>query len=146
MCWLPIYQAYKYADYWTTGVISFVSVASIFSHLIENHKHGMPGYGFSSWTSRLYNKLDVFGSMLTIFRMMQLYYIKYGLDLFPLWYKKYLIAALFGSFLCLRLSERDHSSATRDKYMILHIIWHVTIYPIMYLYLKDVIYLSEISI
>ena len=47
-CLLPLYTTIINKDYYTFMSILFVSLASVISHLVENHKHGMPGYiGYS---------------------------------------------------------------------------------------------------
>src|SRR5665648_393423 len=80
-CIYPIYLSYAKSDYITTSILSFVSVASIVSHLAENHKHGMPGlFNISTNTSYILNRLDVFGAIMTGMRITYLYYQKFGLN------------------------------------------------------------------
>ena len=66
-CVLPMITSYKNNDMITFGTIGYVASMSAISHLLENHKHGMPGFFQTNW-SYFFNRLDVIGSILTISR------------------------------------------------------------------------------
>lgn len=55
----PIITCYQNQDYITLITIGFVAIASLLSHVVENHKHGMPGIGVSNQISYLLNRFDV---------------------------------------------------------------------------------------
>ena len=77
-CLLPLYTTIINKDYYTFMSILFVSLASVISHLVENHKHGMPGYIVTTkLTSYYWNKLDVFGCLIIICRLSYLFYNNY---------------------------------------------------------------------
>ena len=58
--------------------ILYVSVLSFISHLVENHKHDMPGVGFPKKFSYIMNRLDVLGCLIVLYRLVDLYITKYG--------------------------------------------------------------------
>lgn len=139
---LPISIASHYNDRITAGCITFVSSMSAISHLLENHKHGMPGFiSISKSCSYFFNRLDVLGSIMTITRFMYIYYQKYGMSVDPLIKNKGIVLMALLSMLCNMISEYDNQNVfLKNRYLLLHSIWHITIYPIMYLYLKNIIY------
>ena len=66
---LSIKKTLLHDDYKTCGILIFLTTWSVISHLIQNHKHNMPGIGnFSISTSKLTNYLDIVGSVLIGFR------------------------------------------------------------------------------
>jgi hypothetical protein len=120
--------------------LSFVTIASIVSHLAENHKHGMIGlFDVSQHTSWLLNRLDVIGSILTIGRLSYLYYIKYGLNIIP---NTIQWCLMLSPLIFLRISEYDkYNAELRDMYLVTHSIWHLSVFISMDYYLKNFIYI-----
>ena len=137
----PVYQSIINNDYWTTVPIVFVGAMSFVSHLVENHKHGMPGIGFSESTSYILNRLDVLGSIMTGSRFAYLYYQKFGFSLTGIVQNKFLFCWALLSFLFLRISEYDkYNPKLQNKYIVTHCAWHFNIYMVMNYFLKYVIY------
>ena len=66
----PILISLKAKDYLTIFSLIFVGTFFFLSHLVENHKHGMPGIGLSSDISYILNRLDVIGVFIVTLRMM----------------------------------------------------------------------------
>lgn len=141
-CIYPIYISYKNKDYITTTSITYVASASIISHLFENHKHGMPGFGLSQNVSYILNRLDVFGSVLVISRFAYLLYKKYGFNknIVTQNYKLTFSAIVCAIFL--RISEYDkYNTELKNMYIVTHSIWHMGIFTVMGKVLQDLIYL-----
>lgn len=140
-CLYPLYLTYKHNDWLTFGCITFVSVASFVSHLIENHKHGMPGVGYSRRASYIWNRLDVLGCVLVISRLTMLYYYKYGVNLMTVYNNKLLSTVVLLCFLILRISEYDkYNEQLKSRYMSTRCLWHVGILTCMGTYLSNIIY------
>lgn len=139
---LPLWSSLKHNDITTFLSVGFVSFMSAISHLVENHKHGMPGWiNVSKNVSIITNKLDVLGSFLIITRMTYLYYNKYGIDISMLVSNWKLLLCVMMSVMCLKISEYDNQNVLiKRRYLVLHTIWHVTIYPLMFIYLESIIY------
>jgi hypothetical protein len=136
-----IYNSFTMADYLTCGAISFVAGASFVSHLVENHKHGMPGIGFSQKTSYYLNRMDVLGCALVGTRFLYLYYSKYGLSLNVLLNNKLTFANFAFSFIFLRISEYDkYNPKLKKLYITTHCIWHVVVFSSMNYFLLKFIY------
>ena len=135
---LPIYQSYVFRDYVTTFCITFVFIASTISHLIENHKHGMPGAipTISPRTSYIRNRLDVLGCAIVSIRFLILY-IKYTPRL-P--YSEILFSAL--SLAVAALSEHDKYNPNTKwyPYLAFHPLWHLLAAHNMSLYLDKIYY------
>lgn len=136
-CLLPIYTALKANDFITSGIITFVSVGSIVSHLIENHKHGMEGLpNVSQEMSYYWNRIDVLGSILTIGRLSWLYYQKYQFKLPSNHFYILLLPLIF-----LRISEYDKYNVNlKLMYIVTHSLWHLSVFYSMYHYLNTWIY------
>jgi hypothetical protein len=140
-CVYPISQSYDKGDYLTTSVIAFVSIASFVSHLIENHKHGMPGIGFSKKVSYYSNRLDVLGCVLAGSRFAYLYYAKYGLPIDIILANKLTFLLLTGPVILLKISEYDkYNPKLKYRYIITHSIWHMSIFMAMNYFLSTFIY------
>lgn len=138
LCYLPIVTAYNNRDYLTAGCIAFVSLMSILSHLIENHKHGMPGVGFSTEVSYFLNRMDVLGCIVVISRLFHIYYMKHGLVVpnDPGLFVTFII-----SFLLLRISEYDkYNPRLKWMYICTHCPWHMIIFPLMMYFLVKHVY------
>ena len=78
---LPILTAAKQGDDITSFTLIFAFSTSFFFHLIENHKHGMPGIGFSRFTSKFWNNMDLISVFFVVYIMSSLYYHKYGFQI-----------------------------------------------------------------
>ncbi len=100
-------------DILTASVITYVASASFLSHLVENHKHGMYGIGFSPRISYFLNRLDVLGCVFVGLRFSYLYYIKYGLCIGILSKNKYLIFIYFLPFILLKISAQRSACTTK---------------------------------
>jgi len=134
---LPIWQSVINQDYLTTACIGFVSFMSFVSHLVENHKHGMPGIGYTKNTLYVLNRLDVVGAVSTGLRFMYLYYVKFGFSVKGIIEHPYLAMGALIAFLLLRISEYDkYNVQLRTMYMITHSLWHVSIFVMMYYFLQ----------
>ncbi|AKI80017.1 hypothetical protein QJ850_gp682 [Acanthamoeba polyphaga mimivirus] len=137
----PIGLSLLKKDFITFGIITFVSTASFISHLIENHKHGMSGIGFSQRTSYVWNRLDVLGCVLSIARFSYLYYNIHGLSVVSIVNNKWLFAMIIPAFILLRVSEYDkYNPNLKTRYIITHCMWHVCIFNLMYYFLKNIVY------
>lgn len=140
-CVYPICKAVANRDYLTAGALSFVSAASIVSHLVENHKHGMPGIGVSKRVSYILNRFDVLGCGLVALRLGYLYASKYGLSPSILMNNKWLLVGALIAGLCLGISEHDkYNAKLQNVYMATHCVWHLAIFKLMDMFLTKVIY------
>jgi hypothetical protein len=136
-----IKRSFLYGDYYTTTVVSFVSSMSFVSHLIENHKHGMPGIGFSQKISYIFNRLDVLGAALTISRFVYLYYSKYGTNFDILIENSNFNILFVFAFFMLAVSEYDkYNKKLKSIYILTHSIWHISIFTLMDHFLSTMIY------
>ena len=137
----PIYQAYANQDYLTAGVLTFVATASFVSHLVENHKHSMPGIGFSKEVSYYLNRADVLGCLLTGARVAQLYYLKYGFSFDVILENKLFFLLYCLPVILMRISEHDkYNPKLRNIYVVTHSLWHATIFMTMNSFLSKFIY------
>lgn len=140
-CIFPICLTFINKDYLTCGLISFVVSASFSSHLVENHKHGMPGIGFSKQVSYVLNRVDVFGCLLIGSRFAQLYYLKYGLSIDIIMKNKYVFLTYCLPFILGRISEFDkYNSKLKNIYIMTHSLWHISIFMTMNAFLLNFIY------
>ena len=142
-CIFPIYKSFMYGDWITTGILSFVSIASIISHLVENHKHGMIGcFDVSNNTSSLLNRIDVVGSVMTFGRLLYLYYQKYsGRCIGPIIYSPWTWFMMFIPFLFLMISEHDkYNPRNRKLYVVTHSVWHLSVFASINYFLNKFIY------
>ena len=123
----PLYIA------WNNDIITFiillnVTLASIFSHLFECHKHDMRGYYFHNKTlSYVLNRWDVIGCMIMIMRLL---YMLYNLHL--LWILSHYFRPLFMLYIVLSISEYDkYNPYLKYVYICMHSIWHLGIFIII---------------
>ncbi|AGF84914.1 hypothetical protein QJ854_gp868 [Moumouvirus goulette] len=142
---LPAYYAIKLSyinhDYLTCSSLMFVATASVISHIVENHKHGMSGVGFSKTTSYILNRFDVLGCALNIARFGYLYYSKYGMNFDIFMRNKSYIYFFLVSFLLLRISEYDkYNPELKNIYVVTHCLWHISIFTFIYGFLNKFIY------
>jgi len=120
-----------------------VTLASVFSHLFECHKHGMPGNGLSPRVSYLLNRWDVVGCVLFGFWFIQKYVTYYGMDpsmLFVDGRWMLMLTALIGE-VCLRISEYDkYNAARKHTYVVFHCAWHILIFVAIQKYIEALFY------
>ena len=137
----PIYLASRQKDYLTVAALGFVGLASFTSHLVENHKHGMSGIGFSPKVSYILNRFDVLGCALVAMRFSYLYYNKYGLSLNIVLQNKVLFFSFLIPFIFLRISEHDkYNPKLKNIYIITHCLWHITIFDSMASFMSFLLY------
>ena len=140
-CIYPILLSLKNRDHITTIAITYVAAASFLSHLVENHKHGMPGIGFSKQTSYMLNRLDVAGCFIMAFRIGYIYFSKYGFSFDTINKNKFTFMLYFLPFILMRISEYDkYNPNLRSMYIITHSIWHISIFSTIHHFLKNFIY------
>src|SRR5437868_10107233 len=72
-----ILMTIKNKDHLTTCILIFLGLSSFISHLFENHKHGMYGFGVSPKISYILNRFDVIGVWSISLRLSYLYFNKY---------------------------------------------------------------------
>lgn len=138
---LPIYTAIINNDYLSATAIGYVATASLISHLIENHKHGMVGIGLSQKTSYFLNRLDVLGCLLAGIRLLYIYYDKYGFNTTIIMQNKVQLLCYLLPLLPLCISEYDkYNPKLKIMYIITHAIWHISIFLIINSFLKQFIY------
>ena len=136
-CVFPIWCALAAGDIITACCLIFVSVASVISHLWENHKHGMKSITpINKSTSIILCQIDKFAAICTIIRLIYLYVQIYGFDFsrllsYPL---------MFLPFLFLFVSEYDkYNPKLKWMYLATHPIWHLTAFIAMDFFLKTFI-------
>lgn len=143
LCVLPIYTSYVNSDYYTFCAILFVASASIVSHLIECHKHGMPGIGFSAKTSYIFNRLDVIGCGLVTSRLCYILIKKYGITgiLNVLINNRQLMALSTGLIAVMAISEYDkYNPRLKNRYILMHSIWHLGVFFTLNIILTGFVY------
>ena len=110
-------------------MFAFVGSFSFLSHLAENHKHGMPGIGFSPNVSYILNRFDVLGVVLVALRMIYLYYWKRGISITLFLENPYLTSLLILAVACNLISEHDkYNQELKWRYIVCHSIWHTSIF------------------
>lgn len=130
-CIFPIYRTVIQKDWIMTGILLFVSIASVVLHLAENHKD------VSTDTSWLLSKFYVAGFIMTIGCLIYLYYMKFDTDLKPMTSNPILLFPL----LFLRISEYGkYNSELQDIYLVTRSIWHLSVFLSIDYYLKNLIY------
>jgi len=137
----PLHTALQHNDYGTLTTIGFVASMSFLSHLVENHKHGMKGIGFSQNVSYILNRLDVLGCVVTSSWFTYLYVTKYGYNLNIVMNNKLLFLLYASPIILLRISEYDKYNAKhRNMYIVSHIMWHASIFYVMNHFMTRFIY------
>ena len=134
---LPISKAYHHNDYLTASAISAVGTASFISHLVENHKHGMPGMiDVSKNTSYFLNRLDIFGCVIVALR--------FGYIFITNWKRMRIsrmeVILTLSALICNMASEYDkHNSRLKYcLYIPLHSIWHIMAAMLMNTFLNKI--------
>ena len=132
---LPLKTAVARGDFWTTMAIAFVGLASFVSHLVENHKHGMPGLGRVSPEMSYYlNRADVLGCILVVVRLGGLYIARHGWRIWEM--RRMDLVSLGLAFVLLRISEYDkYNPDLKWIYIVTHCAWHVAIFVWMDLFI-----------
>ena len=137
----PIVVTLNNNDVITCICICFVGIFSFLSHLIENHKHGMPGIGLSQQLSYIANRLDVLGVILVCTRVAYIYYTIIGISINPFLGNVALTMALIISTICNLLSEKVfYREKEKYEYMLFHCIWHLSIFLILGKFYKIIVY------
>lgn len=129
---LSISLSLEHNDYITAFSILFVFIGSVVSHLLENHKHGMPGIlNVSPTTCYLWCKVDVSGCLIVGSRFIYLLYSKNCIDIF--YNNQYMIYWLITALSFNLISEYDKYNSNRKYiYIPCHIMWHINIFMLMY--------------
>jgi hypothetical protein len=126
---IPLYICSKSGDDTTSSLVFFAAVSSFFSHLFESHKHGMIGFGVPRSYSYYLNRVDVVAACLLFLRACFIFYGNYKNLSFNQ------MSILFGvtslSFICNKIGESETTIKTRTRYLILHNIWHVSIFSLL---------------
>lgn len=132
---VPIAKAYQHNDTATFYAILYVFAASFISHLVENHKHGMPGfYPVSTNTSYFWNRLDVLGCFIVGTRFLYLY-LKYSPSVTFIDITLTIIAFLLNA-----ISEYDKYNPDLKwfPYLTFHPIWHLAAAYLMNRFLNKI--------
>lgn len=140
-CMHPLMTSYRARDYITFLCLLFVSSASFVSHLFENHKHGMVGHpDVSQYASWVMNRFDVAGCVITTIRLLYLGINMYGGVIYGLKNIQYLGLALVIKI----ISEYDKTAASQSIYVMYHSIWHMLIFIVIDMYLRDIYGFEEL--
>jgi hypothetical protein len=131
----PIFLAYKANDMLTVGLIVTAAMASVVSHVLQSHKHGMWGFGISPMISWYLDKMDVVGAMMLVGRI--------GVMAYKFYFKEHrsiprtLVLSLILSLGSMLISESDYSARTQTRFLICHNIWHVSIFTLLGMFLSN---------
>lgn len=137
----PIYQAHKNNDIVTLSCISFVSVFSFLSHLVENHKHGMPGIGISPKISYILNRLDVLGCIFAVSRFGKIFLSDLSI-LKSITNDKHIMIGLPLVLASSVISEYDkYNPKLKHRYVLFHCLWHIGIFYQMNRVLSNHVYI-----
>lgn len=131
----PILTAGRQHDWLTVGAVSFVTVASFVSNLVENHKDG------SSTKVSYWNRFNVLGRYFVMAQFLYLYYNRHGTSLEPILQQPELIIRVALYLVFLIIMEYDKTDPRFKKmYMALHCAWRIGIFAAMSFFLRKVIY------
>jgi len=119
----PINESIKNEDWISFICLIFVTIFSVISHLVMNHKHGLTGIGMSKDFSIFTNHLDVVGSIILIFRLSYLYFssLLFMNFEFNIWLGSRLLFVLLLSI----ISEFNKTGKYKLRYIITHSLWHI---------------------
>lgn len=128
---VPIFTAYSNNDLWTCAALCFVATASFISHLVENHKHGMPGFlrGVSVHQSLMWMRIDQLACDVVLLRFLVLLFLhpSWPQSLFTIMYKEGVTLACL--FTTLQVSEYDKYNPTlKHAYIFARSWWHIEIF------------------
>jgi len=136
----PIYLACNHRDYWTAIAVGFVFVASFVSHLVENHKHGMPGFiKVSEQVSYYWNRVDVAGCALVAARVLYLY----ARHRPPITRKDVLLMGFSLAMNVVSEYDKYNPSLKWFPYIALHSIWHVMDGYLLFAFLQRLYYVMD---
>lgn len=129
----PLSLAYRSNDMLTCGLIGGAMTASMISHVLQSHKHGMWGFGTRPKVSYILDLIDIVGALALTARVGYLGYQWYGKgnDL------KYLLAGFSGCYIAMLISESDYTVATKKRFLLFHNIWHVGIFIVLGMFLSN---------
>lgn len=127
----PIRRALLHGDWITALIISFAAMASAVSHLFESHKHQMTGFGTDPKISYLLNRVDVLAVIMTLGRVLYLWYWGH----FKILEHLTLLFSLILAWGCNLISESDPGYT---YYLPFHCVWHLSIFLILDRYLEGV--------
>ena len=140
-CLYPLSLSLAKKDYLTACVLAFVSTASFTSHLVENHKHGMPGIDFSTTVSYYLNRMDVLGCAIVGARLAYLFYNRYGLNYGIMWDNKFAFFMYALPLVLMAISEYDkYNAKLKNMYIVTHSLWHISVFTVIGGFLKNFIY------
>lgn len=128
----PLSIAYRSHDTITCGLIGGAMSASMISHLVQSHKHGMWGFGINPKVSYALDLIDIVGALALTARVG---YMAYK------WYLKgnnvsYLLLGLAVCYGAMLISESDHTVATKKRFLLFHNIWHLGIFTLLGIFLS----------
>jgi len=114
-----IYNYYYCQKYIQMLSITSIMIISIFYHLIEHHKHNMPGIGIlnSKFYHNIFLNLDRLFSVIAIITC-------YDPIIFSLDYILFIIIALISMFIA------ENIAKTVPVYVLTHSIWHLSVFEI----------------
>lgn len=122
---LPIAYNYQHNHLFNAFILTCAMAASIAYHLIETHKHNMPGmpiFRSYEWHNFFIN-IDRFFAFACIFILFDINNI--------LKFNGFILVALLHSY----LSEvYFRSNDDKYKYILTHIIWHIMAFQIAYIF------------
>jgi hypothetical protein len=136
-CLYPMQLAYYAGDDITVIAAVIAGLASTVYHLFESHKHEMPGFGCSHKHSKRLLWVDRIGVLLSVIRMIILYYARHGAVWYPpalwsvVWFCIAFLVMLYSEKDTLSVSQTSLTSARRLSYVISHSLWHILVFWVM---------------
>lgn len=122
LAYFPIITSFNQEDYLTCFLLVFVATASFISHLVQNHKHDMPGmFDFSHNISIWTNYLDILGCILVVNRLLHLFYERWK-------WNKELILIIYHFVLAYALNLVSENTISKNTFIICHSLWHLLIF------------------
>ncbi len=128
---VPMAKAQEYHDYPTFLAILFVAVASVVSHLFQSDKHGMHGFNCPEQTSYWLTKIDCFGCVILLIRMLMIT---------PIATFRAHGEMIIMTFVLNLISEYDQTPETKLFFLITHSLWHIFVFILLGHLLQDVYY------
>lgn len=123
----PIYLALNQKDFLTALCLMFLGITSFVSRLIECHKNGMPGIGYSQYTSYIWNRLAILGYLIIGSRLLYLFLKRNRSNIIDTLCENIDIFAQLGcSFILTSISKYDeYNAALKNRYIIAHCLWYI---------------------
>lgn len=141
-CYWPLILTYTKKDWVTFSVILFVYIMTVITDLFETNKHGLQGIiaPMNPKINYALSRLNLLGLVFFLCRFMELYAKTYGAS-FPCdtMYPNLYLAFCAFSALCIASEDRDNPKL-KPTYLLFLSVWRLSIYPIMYYFLKKFIY------